>query len=1047
MFFNFHDNIGRTNPRELFIFGDAGQTATVQNGNGFNETVTLNNDGFAIVEIPSDQGMSGTGVNNLGFQITSDDPIQAYFSNRSAQTTDLTIVFEKSSLGTEYVLSSIGSAFGQGFGEGGQFSVQATEDNTKIDVTLPDGQTFSQIINAGETFKFATGANNNSLGISIPFGFDLTGTLIKTTAPAAVFSGHSCTQIGNRPACDHIVEQMPPVDVLSNSYIVGEAFKNGLGDNLVRVVAARDNTQVTLDGSVVATLNAGQSFDFTLSNNAAQITTSEPALVAQYLQSRNLVGEGDPAMMFVPGQDAWLKKYKLATPAESAAFNDNLVNVVIPTTALNSLELNGAAVDTSGFVSVRSSGFSVGNLEIAPGLFTIEASEAFQVSLFGFESFDSYLTFGAATFAQGVSNRPPVDILLSNADIDENSSDNAVVGNLTTTDPDPGDTHTYSLIDDASGRFAIIGNQLVVADGSLLDFETNTSHSITINTQDAGGLNYQETFTIAINDVNEMPVANNDTATTDEDNSTTINVLANDSDEDGDTLTITGVTGSTGSVTIDGDNIVYNPNGQFESLNAGETATDTFTYTVSDGNGLTDTASVTVTINGVDEVINNQAPVANNDTATTDEDNNVTINVLTNDTDEDGDTLTITGVTGSTGSVTIDGDNIIYNPNGQFESLNAGETATDIFTYTVSDGNGLNDTATVTVTINGVDEVINNQAPVLDTNNGLTVDEDAVGNITATQLQVTDADNTAAEITYTITDVTDNGNLFLDGTTLALNDTFTQADINNNRLTYDHDGSETTSDSFNFTVTDGAGGSVGSSMFDITVNPVNDAPVANNDTAATNQNEAVTIAVAQLLANDSDIENDTLTITSVGNATNGSVALNGNNVVFNPDAGFSGAASFEYTLSDGSETDSATVSVMVNPLSSNEILGTPGRDMLTGDDANNIITGFQSRDMLTGNGGADQFVYTDIRDAGDIITDFELGSDKIVLTQLLDSLGYQGSDAIGDGYVSFGSSRGDAFVQIDQDGMGSGFISRPLVLLQGVTEESLSANAQNSFVF
>ncbi|NJL78239.1 MAG: tandem-95 repeat protein [Richelia sp. RM2_1_2] len=945
LFFNFHDNIGRTNPRELFIFGDAGQTATVQNGNGFNETVTLNSDGFAIVEISSNQGMSGTGVNNLGFQITSDDPIQAYFSNRSAQTTDLTIVFEKSSLGTEYVLSSIGSAFGQGFGEGGQFSVQATEDNTKIDVTLPDGQTFSQIINAGETFKFATGANNNSLGISIPFGFDLTGTLIKTTAPAAVFSGHSCTQIGNRPACDHIVEQMPPVDVLSNSYIVGEAFKNGLGDNLVRVVAARDNTQVTLDGSVVATLNAGQSFDFTLSTNAAQITTSEPALVAQYLQSRNLVGEGDPAMMFVPGQDAWLKKYKLATPAGSAAFNDNLVNVVIPTTALNSLELNGAAVDTSGFVSVGSSGFSVGNLEIAPGLFTIEASEAFQVSLFGFESFDSYLTFGAATFAQGVSNRPPVDILLSNADIDENSSNDTVIGNLTTTDPDIGDTHTYSLIDDAGGRFAINGNQLVVANGSLLDFETNTSHSITINTQDAGGLNYQETFTIAIDDVNEMPVANNDTATTDEDNSVTINVLAND-------------------------------------------------------------------------------------------------------TDSDGDTLTITGVSGSTGSVTIDGDNIVYNPNGQFESLNAGETATDTFSYTVSDGNGLNDTATVTVTINGVDEVIGNENPVLATNNGLTVDEDAVGNITSTQLQVTDADNTAAEITYTITDVTDNGNLFLDGTQINLNDTFTQADINNNRLTYDHDGSETTSDSFNFTVTDGAGGSVGSSMFDITVNPVNDAPVANNDAATTNQNEAVTIAVAQLLANDTDVENDTLTITSVGNATNGSVALNGNNVVFNPDAGFSGAASFEYTLSDGSETDNATVSVMVNPLSSNEILGTPGRDMLTGDDANNIITGFQSRDMLTGNGGADQFVYTNIRDAGDIITDFEIGSDTIVLTQLLDSLGYTGSDAIGDGYVSFGSSRGDAFVQIDQDGAaGTDFISRPLVLLQGVTEENLSANAQNSFVF
>ncbi|MEO0687891.1 MAG: tandem-95 repeat protein, partial [Cyanobacteria bacterium J06649_11] len=271
--------------------------------------------------------------------------------------------------------------------------------------------------------------------------------------------------------------------------------------------------------------------------------------------------------------------------------------------------------------------------------------------------------------------------------------------------------------------------------------------------------------------------------------------------------------------------------------------------------------------------------------------------------------------------------------------------------------------------------------------------------------------------------------------------------IDNNLLTYDHDGSETTSDSFDFTVIDGAGGNINSQTFDITVNPVNDAPVANNDAATTNQNQAVTVALTDLLANDSDIEGDTLSIISVENATNGSVALNGNNIIFTPDNDFSGEASFEYTLSDGTETDNAIVSITVNPLSSTEILGTPGRDMLTGDSADNIIKGFQGRDMLTGNGGADQFVYTSIRDAGDIITDFEIGSDQIVLTELLNSLGYTGSDAIGDGYVSFGSSRGNAFVQIDQDGTGSDFISRPLVLLQGVTEQNLSDNAQNSFVF
>ncbi len=156
------------------------------------------------------------------------------------------------------------------------------------------------------------------------------------------------------------------------------------------------------------------------------------------------------------------------------------------------------------------------------------------------------------------------------------------------------------------------------------------------------------------------------------------------------------------------------------------------------------------------------------------------------------------------------------------------------------------------------------------------------------------------------------------------------------------------------------------------------------------------------------------------------------------------ASSFELLVSSlrfsiiNDDEDTSSVSI---------IPGTPGRDSLIGDSANNVITGFQSRDILTGNGGADQFVYTDIRDAGDIITDFELGSDKIVLTQLLDSLGYAGSDAIGDGYVSFGSSRGDALVQIDRDGMGNGFIPRALVLLQGVTEENLSANAENSFIF
>ncbi len=104
--------------------------------------------------------------------------------------------------------------------------------------------------------------------------------------------------------------------------------------------------------------------------------------------------------------------------------------------------------------------------------------------------------------------------------------------------------------------------------------------------------------------LNLAPVAQNDSATTGEDSSTTIAVLDNDSDGDGDTLTVEAVdtSGTQGSVVINADNTVsYDPGAAFQSLNAGQTAVDSFTYTISDGKGATDTASVSVTITGADD--------------------------------------------------------------------------------------------------------------------------------------------------------------------------------------------------------------------------------------------------------------------------------------------------------------------------------------------------------------------------------------------------------------------------------------------------------------
>ena len=199
-----------------------------------------------------------------------------------------------------------------------------------------------------------------------------------------------------------------------------------------------------------------------------------------------------------------------------------------------------------------------------------------------------------------------------------------------------------------------------------------------------------------INTVNGPPLAKDDAAITDEDNPLTIDapgVLNNDSDPDvGDTLTLTAVntSGTVGNVTAwDADgSFTYDPNGQFEYLPAGGSTTDSFTYTVSDGNGGTDDATVTITITGL-----NDLPVAVNDSYITNVDTAVTIDVLNNDYDIDGDVLTVVSTTNSTyGSVTNNSSNVTYDPPLDF-------SGTDSFTYTISDGNGGIATATVTVTV------------------------------------------------------------------------------------------------------------------------------------------------------------------------------------------------------------------------------------------------------------------------------------------------------------------------------------------------------------
>lgn len=256
---------------------------------------------------------------------------------------------------------------------------------------------------------------------------------------------------------------------------------------------------------------------------------------------------------------------------------------------------------------------------------------------------------------------------------------------------------------------------------------------------------------IYLDGTNNAAITQDDVAATDEESPIVFNPVANDFDYEGHTLTITAIAGmailpggfvdlAEGRVSLgpDGQTLTFDPDGDFEELSVGDTQAVVFDYTVTDSLGASSDGTVTVEVSGV-----NDEPVAQDDAFATDEDTPIAGNVLADngggaDSDIDAnDTLTVTEVNGQAADVgtqitlpsgallTLNADGSFdYDPNDAFEALNDGESDIDSFTYTVDDGNGGTDTATVTIDIDGVTDVFPPPIPggqvwVFDENNDL----------------------------------------------------------------------------------------------------------------------------------------------------------------------------------------------------------------------------------------------------------------------------------------------------------------------------------------
>ncbi len=422
---------------------------------------------------------------------------------------------------------------------------------------------------------------------------------------------------------------------------------------------------------------------------------------------------------------------------------------------------------------------------------------------------------------------------------------------------------------------------LTVADGDDIELTADSTEADFI----AAGVLYAADET----DLNTAPVVVADADVFEVASGESVNIaaatlLANDTDADGDTLTITSVDNdgtADGTVELSDDGLTIT----FTAAD-GYLGDASFTYTVSDGSDEV-SASVTGTV-----VEANEAPVAVNDTAAFEAiaGQDVVINaadLLANDTDADGDTLVITAVgqlstADGTAVLSDDGLTITFTPaDGYVGNAN--------FTYTVSDG-----TATATAAVTGT-VVAANEAPVA-------VDDAAAFEATAGQdvvidvadLLANDTDADGDTLTITAVDQLDTA----DGTAVLSDDgltiTFTPAD----GYVGDAD--------FTYTVSDGTDTATGTVTG--TVVAANVAPVAADDLLAfdVTSGQSVVIDVADLLANDTDADGDTLSITAVAqlNPADGTAVLSddGQTITFTAADGFVGSANFSYTVSDGAAT-------------------------------------------------------------------------------------------------------------------------------------------------
>ena len=509
-------------------------------------------------------------------------------------------------------------------------------------------------------------------------------------------------------------------------------------------------------GTVVATLgaadaDAGSTFTYTLDDPSGKFE-----VVGDEIRVKAGASLDYESAIFAPGDvtvtDAGGLSHTEALTIGVSNQNEAPIDITVAGGTVQENAAAGTVVATLGAADADAGSTFTYTLDDPSGMFEVVGDEirVKAGASLDYESASSHQVTVTVTDAGGLShsetltigvtnqNEAPIDITVAGGSVQENAAAGTVVATLGAADADAGSTFTYTL-DDPSGLFEVVGDEIRVKAGASLDYESASSHQVTVTVTDAGGLSHSEALTIGVSNQNEAPIDITVAGGTVQENAAAGTVVATLGAADADA-------GSTFTYTLD------DPSGKFEvvgdeirvkagaSLDYESASSHQVTVTVTDAGGLSHSEALTIGVSN-----QNEAPIDITVAGGTVQENAAAGTVVATLGAADADA-------GSTFTYTLD------DPSGMFEvvgdeirvkagaSLDYESASSHQVTVTVTDAGGLSHSEALTIGVSN-----QNEAPIDITVAGGTVQENAAAGTVVATLGAADAD-AGSTFTYTLDD-------------------------------------------------------------------------------------------------------------------------------------------------------------------------------------------------------------------------------------------------------------------------------------------------------